>query len=674
MAEHPVRGYVQRSRHDRRVKLAQLVRDHHADVSVVLGLSWRVKGHQTHIDYASGLDLYKIKQTLISWATLKVGNVLPRIWPRSIEGDARRVEARQEAEVQVGQFRDRPETLNLKDALVRAAPVDLQHGSLHRVVGATAEAQYARRLAESDRKSYDFAAVLSRVDTRAIAHLALDLLQERQQRHLPAHCPTSLPLPQISSPFFGSAHIFYVIQFWDDRRRETIRWIMKIPAANDKGTWDNLCMETLRTETFLLHMLRTETSIPVPEVIDADRTADNKVHAPWLLMELVQGRRLEDVWFDLDIGGDMNTKVLKKKREKILRNVADAMLQLGRYEFDQGGAPLFNLENGQLDHGVGSLRELDVQAMVERWFADEDCEKTPLYQSTGPWDDTTAMYTAMLDAYPPNATVERGVDELLRLLVSHIREPVQPSAPGSPRPSGSSRRARDGKKFVLTHPDLSMRNIILAEDGTTIKAILGWDGARAAPRSLGNEALPRWLVRDFNPFLWRWRPAADFWRRNHVPPECNRFEDPPWVLRELRESYARAVRELKRRKRSKDDETGPGEWQGNANEKCATPDARADVRERHDGDEGNDIEGVDLTMQSLLTLTLDAAIRDPRCRTAALRRVLEKCSRSFEELDFDFFVETLGKGHKIDAYKVKCLADNVKELVDKGFVKGAVVW
>ena len=41
---------------------------------------------------------------------------------------------------------------------------------------------------------------------------------------------------------------------------------------------------------------------------------------------------------------------------------------------------------------------------------------------------------------------------------------------------------------------LSMRHILLADDGTTIKAILGWDGARAAPRSLGNESLPRWLV------------------------------------------------------------------------------------------------------------------------------------------------------------------------------------
>lgn len=202
------------------------------------------------------------------------------------------------------------------------------------------------------------------------------------------------------------------------------------------------------------------------------------------------------------------------------------------------------------------------------------------------------------------------------------------------------------KRFVLAHPDLSMRHIILAEDGTTIKAILGWDGARAAPRSLGNEALPRWLVRDFNPFVWRWRPPVDFWRLDHVPPEGNRCEDPPWVLGELRRYYVRVMGELKR---------GRGETQDG-------------VRS------GDDVDDINITKQSLLALTLDAAIQDPRCRIAVLRRVMEKFSRSFEELDFDFFVDALGEGFEIDSFRLKYLANNLRELVDKGFVKGAVVW
>ncbi|KAI3320754.1 hypothetical protein HD806DRAFT_216730 [Xylariaceae sp. AK1471] len=665
MVEHPVESYVERSRRSRRVELAKLAQDRHADASVVVGLSWRLNGHQAHIDYTGGLDTVKIRRSLAAWGSLKLGKPLPHIWPDLADNDIKKPEASEKAGASLDSRKSRPEAPSARDALARAAPVDFQRRSIQRLPGETVEAQHARILTENERKSYDFAAVLARVDTGAMASLARDLLEERHHHQSPAHAPEPLPLPQISNPFFGAGHVFYVIQFWSDGRREAIKWIMKIPAASEDGTWDELRRETLRTEAFLLHKLRTETTIPVPEVIDADCQADNVIHVPWLLMEFVQGRRLEDVWFGHDIGGGVHAHVLRERREKILENVADAMLQLGRYEFDCGGAPYFDQEHGDLV-GTRRLRELDIQAMVNRWFMDEECESTPLYRRAGPWDDTTAMYTAMLDAYPPATVTERGVDELLRLLVGQVREPVTSRARKSlslPPPSpGSSRRINsrmEEGKFVLTHPDLSMRNILLAEDGTTIKTILGWDGARAAPRSLGNEALPRWLVRDFNPFAWRWQPAADFWRKNHVPPECNRFEDPPWVLRELRDYYANAVRELKK-KRGKRRTPPRGVKAG------APGEEQADV--------GGNYEEVDVTKQSLLTLTLDAAIRDPRCRTAALRRVMEKCSRSFEELDFDLFVETLGEGYEVDTFKLKCLAKNIRELVDKGFVKGAVVW
>ncbi|KAI0118433.1 hypothetical protein GGR51DRAFT_499584 [Nemania sp. FL0031] len=400
-------------------------------------------------------------------------------------------------------------------------------------------------------------------------------------------------------------------------------------------------------------------------------------------MEFVQGRRLEDVWFGLDMAdGVRKQAVLTKRREAILRNVAGAMLQLGRYEFERGGAPCFDRVDGELV-GAGPLRELDVQAMVDRWFLDEDCDTAPVYRGVGPWEDTGGMYTAWLDAYPPANESEKGVDELLRLLLKHVREPTscrpQSGFPSSP-PSGPSRKgSRMGrtqaakeepkttktnvKKFVLTHSDLSMRHILLAEDGTTIKAILGWDCAQAAPRSLGNEALPRWLARDFDPFVWAWRPPPDVCRVGHIPPECNRFEDPPWVLRELRGYYTRIIRELKLEgngtQRGMD--TTQGGYASNAGD---------GNREGFDADVDVDVD-VDITKQSLLTLTLDAAIRDPRRRTAALRRLLEKCSRSFEELDFGFFIDNLGNGYEIDSMRLRCLANNVRELVDKGFVKGA---
>ncbi|KAI0908335.1 hypothetical protein F4823DRAFT_640228 [Ustulina deusta] len=591
MEEYAAESYVERSRRDR-----------HADMSVVVGLSWRVKGHQAHADYTGGLDTARIWQSLASLRDLSLSETLSRLWHTQGENVVVIPGARQAEPKSVG---GRQATTGWRHALARAAPADLQRPSGCRCDGETPEARRDRMRAEHEQK-------------------ARELLEQRHRRG-PGRGADPVPLPVVGDPFFGSGHVFYVIRFpHDDGRGGTrdggeetdrdgdgdgVQWIAKIPAAAEDGAWDQLCCEALRAEAFLLHMLREETGVPVAEVVDADCRPGNGVGAPWLLMEFVEGWRLEDVWFGGDGGGgdvnvDVDGRARRERREKILRNVAGVVLELGRHEFESGGALVF-----------------DRRPMAVRWSADEDCPSTPLYRPTGPWDRPRDMYTALLDAWPPATVSERGVDELLRLLLGLVREPGTARSPleGSLRGISDIRGMGMGEggvkmkmkkkkgKFVLTHPDLSMRHILLAEDGTTIKAVLGWDGARAAPRSFGGGR-----------------------------------------ARERETGRAEKRQEGKRMFGGEDvDEAGQ--------EKC----------------EGAD---VDVTKQSLLTLTLDAAIRDPRCRTAALRRLLEKCSRPFEELDFDFFVDSLGEGYGIDPLKLKCLANNVKELVVEGFVKGAVVW
>jgi hypothetical protein len=646
MAEQPGKNYIERSRRDRRAELAKLARDRHADMSVIIGLSWRIESHQAHIDYTGALDMDKIRRNITSLAQVTWRVVLRHLSPiPTHQVVAEGPETNGRTGVNAKLHLDPRELPPWSDALATAAPGDFQRRLTWGPADKTAEVQHARLLAASQHKACGYDSVLERINTRAMASLARDLLEERLYQQSPATPQEPHPLPQISHPFFGSGHVFYVIQFWSCGRQGPVKWIMKIPSPGEGGCWDEPSREGLRTEAFLLHKLRTETTMPVPEVIDADCGGDNEIGAPWLLMEFVQGRRLEDVWFGLDNegGADIhaNTEALKKKRKTILRDVAEAMLQLGRYKFDRGGAVSFDAKHGHL-FGVQALQELNVQRMVNRWLLNEECRNLPLYRPVGPWGTTMATYTAMLDAYPPNTVAGRGVDELLRLLVGYVREPV---------PFHGAK-----ERFVLTHPDLSLRNVILADDGTTIKAFLGWNGARAVPCSLGNEAFPRWLVRDFNPFIWHWWPATELWWRVHVPPEVNWSEDSPWVLRELREYYVHTITELKATGSSREGVRRGGE----KNKKSYS---REDV-----------LNNIDVTRQSLLTLTLDAAIRDPRCRSSVLRRILEKCSRRFEELDFEQFVDELGKGHKIETVRLKCLADNIRELVDKGFVKGTAVW
>ncbi|OTB04000.1 hypothetical protein M426DRAFT_59501, partial [Hypoxylon sp. CI-4A] len=425
-------------------------------------------------------------------------------------------------------------------------------------------------------------------------------------------------------PLFGSAHVFYTIEFRDSLNRTIAKWIIKIPVNGTPDTWDKLCAETLRTEALTLYMIASETSIPVPEIIDADSSPHNDLHAPYLIMEYVEGTTLDQVWFRQD---DEDEIRVRERRTKVLKGLAKSMLQLGKFEFERGGAPWFD-EVGVLV-GVGPSRELDVQAMIDRWFGNEDCEKGPLYAEMQTVEDAVEMYTALLDLYPCDTEASKGVDKLLRTLIKFIREP-----------SGST-SLRERMKFVLTHPGLNLRNIIISEKGD-VKAILGWDGVRAAPRSLGNEMLPSWLIRDFNPFVWRWQPSPEFWRnrgRKEDDEEAagNRFEDAPWVLRQLRDEYESIIQGLKK-------EDGIGD------------------------------SDVNITKQSLLALSLDTAVRDPRSRAPILRRILEKCSRMTEKFDFDAIVEVLGNDGQLDGYKLRCLERNFRELVDRGYVRGAVVW
>ncbi|KAI1489609.1 hypothetical protein F5X96DRAFT_695670 [Biscogniauxia mediterranea] len=690
-------GYVDRVRYERRNELAKIARDRHADISFILGLSWRVKSWQAHFDYVGGIDTAKIRRGLASLKDLELS--LPKITQVPVQENIRS-----------------PPLPSLRDALVQAAPVDFQQRHSRWTTGlggkgvTKAKQQQQRVRLETERKRRDFAGILSQIDTEAIARLALNILQSQQQRqrrrltvlrqHRPR--PRPLPLPQISEPFFGSAHVFYAIRFHEDEhhRRGPITWIIKIPAAGTPDTWDRLCAETLRTEALLLNTLKTETSVPVPEVIDADCSPHNDVHVPYLIMEYVRGRRLEDVWFDLAAAGG-DEAALADRRAQILENVARAVLPLRRYEFDRGGAPVFDGEGNLAPDAVGPLRELDVQAMIDAWFADgeEGGERTPAYRGVGPWDDPHDAYTAMLDAYPPVSEAGEGVDRLLRLLVGYVQEPAagadSPASSSSSSPTSSSggagssggggggkrksKNKNQGEKrrrrFVLAHPDLSMRNIILADDDLSVRAILGWDGARAAPRSLGPEALPRWLTRDFNPYVWRWRPGRptlglggkagseeEEEDEDEDDEESNRFEDPPWTLRELRKKYVDIVEKIKaeQEEEEKDGEEGEGDGGGG----------------RGDREEGE----INVTRQSLLALTLDVAARDPRCRAAALRRVLDKVSRGpsaspLEDFDFDELVGMLSDSNRqLNGYRLKCLGRNIRELVVKGFVRGAVVW
>ncbi|KAI8956668.1 hypothetical protein F5Y11DRAFT_342317 [Daldinia sp. FL1419] len=603
--------FIERTRSERQEELDRLARGKYVNLGFILGLSFKIGESQSHVDYVGGLDNNR------RWISLakSMGPAVRETKPGHRKSNRN----------------ERIETRSLRDALVDAAPVDISQNTA------------IERKKRSHRKYNDYAGILSHIDTTVIASFALNIMEARHRLTSTNGSPPP-DLPQVDGPFFGSAHIFYSIEFFDPQDRKAAKWAIKIPINGTPDIWDELCAEALRAEALVLYMLRTETHVPVPAIIDADSSPYNELHVPYLIMEYVAGLTLDQVWFGID--EEIGEKEIRARRSKILQNLAQAMHQLGRYEFKHGGAPVFD-DTGVLI-GVGPSRELNIQAMVNRWLDNEDCERAPLYIAAGPFGDAGEMYTMLLDMYPCDTEASTGVDKLLRLLIHLIREPNSSSEPASSKGKEKEESNRQNKGFVLAHPCLSMRHIIVSKEGD-IKAIVGWDGVHVAPRSRGNEAFPPWLVRDFDTFTWRWRPSPVLWRgkgaETYEEPWENRYEDAPWVLKELRDEYIEIIRRLK-------SETGGmgGSVDGNLD------------------------TDVDMTKQSLLALNLHTAARDPRCRTAILRRILEKCSRPSEKFEFERIVEVLGVGGHLNRYMLRCLERNFRELIDRGYVRGAVVW
>ncbi|KAI1800894.1 hypothetical protein F4811DRAFT_556401 [Daldinia bambusicola] len=614
MTDSLVQSFVEWSRLERQEELNRLAREQRVNLGLILGLSLKIGGYQSHIDYAGGLDSNR------KWTDLaKLARLLREAMLSDQELDAKE------------------DISPLRDALANAAPMEINQNAA------------LERKGRTQRKYHEYAGILSHIDTAAIALFTLGIIQAR---HGLTSTNNSFPLqlPQIDGPLFGSAHVLYLIKFFDSRGKGITKWMIKIPINGTPDIWDELCAETLLTEALVLYTLRTETHVPVPAIIDADSSPHNEIHVPYLIMEYVAGLTLDQVWFGRGKHG-LDEKGIRATRSKILQNLAQAMLQLGKYEFRHGGAPVF--DGSGILIGVGPSRELNIQAMVNHWLDKEDCEKVPLYAAVGPFEETREIYTTLLDRFPCDTEATMGVDKLLRLLVGLIREPSRPRSA-----KGKETWSKARKRFVLTHPGLSMRHIIVSKEGD-IKAIVGWDGVYAAPRSVGNEAFPPWLVRDFNTFIWRWRPSPVLWRGKEgcEEPGGNRYEDAPWVLKELRDEYVGIIRRLKKESKDKRD-----------NKDYENNESSGDLRE------GEENVNTNVTKQSLLALSLHTAVKDPRCRTAILKRILEKCSRPSEEFDYDRIVGILGSGGCLNGYMLKCLEKNFRELVDYGYVRGAVVW
>lgn len=346
-----------------------------------------------------------------------------------------------------------------------------------------------------------FSAVLSALDRERLPSLACAVLQRTQPHH-----PANKTHPSVGEPIYGSCHVILPLRF-----SESPHWVVKIPINGTAEKWDELSASALASEASTMLLLKRETTIPLPDVFDFSSTTENILRCPYIIMSFVPGVPLYEVWFGHRLKDDVTLEVTLARRNRSLKSIALAMIQLGKFSFQTGGRLLFGADGKP--SGIGSMRQVDHKAMLDRWFIYKDPDDDPIYVECPASEDWRRHYTIMLDLHPEQNPVPRGLNKLLRHLISLIPEP----------------KNMDG--FVLAHPDFDIQNFIVSEEGE-LQGIIDWDGAAAVPRTLGNERYPGWLTRDWDPAMYGFEESMD----QGTEPE-GVWEDSPECLAKCRRTY-----------------------------------------------------------------------------------------------------------------------------------------
>lgn len=265
-------------------------------------------------------------------------------------------------------------------------------------------------------------------------------------------------------------------------------YVIKVPGHGTPDRWTEEDEYMLNREVETVQLVRANTSIPVPEIIDFSSTINNPFGFPYIVMRRLSGQDASKIWYDQPYGHkepdqitDFPSLETEKKRLTFLRSLAQTMTQLNRIEFASIGTPgQMNSDFSNFPLSVGKGHHWTSATDVHLVETREPIKSTQEYVQRGKADfpvpdpDENGHYSQV------GKTIV-GINKLLDIVLSH---PVFQSKPGD--------------TFVLQHDDLDLQNILTDDDGN-ITGIIDWDGSIAAPRCVGHAAVPRFLRRDWFP-------------------------------------------------------------------------------------------------------------------------------------------------------------------------------
>ncbi|KAL9628753.1 MAG: hypothetical protein Q9204_005689 [Flavoplaca sp. TL-2023a] len=334
----------------------------------------------------------------------------------------------------------------------------------------------------SDLEGAKFADVLAQINFKQILRLATQLHHGekpvtrsqalRSRLHIHSWCKVVAPALQ------GSYNILFPIRF-----RDGVQWLLKIPA-NGGTRWDEQSARALTSEVMTMKLIYNKSSIPVPRIYGYSSSRANPIGCPYIVMERIDGIPLSHGWYQ----HDAPAASLDRFRERALRDIAKAMVQLDTFSFPQAGALQYNAKSRTL--GIGPYRKVDFLHEYELMKVG-NIDVATHYVERGPFSDPKDYFldTINNDTVTKLSPKLQGQRNLLRLFIDWFFEATQ----------------QQSSDFVLAHPDFNLQNVLVGQDGS-LRGLVDWDGVAALPRCIGCEEYPLWLTRDWDPHWWNYDP------------------------------------------------------------------------------------------------------------------------------------------------------------------------
>jgi hypothetical protein len=141
--------------------------------------------------------------------------------------------------------------------------------------------------AEDDENAELFSAVLSALNREQLPLLAKAILQK-----VDPHSPATQTTPSVGDLLYGSSHVVFPLIF-----NTGLRWVTKIPINGTASTWNDTSASALSSEANTMRILKRQTTIPLPNVLDFSPTTKNDLQCPYIIMTYVPGVSLYNVWF-----------------------------------------------------------------------------------------------------------------------------------------------------------------------------------------------------------------------------------------------------------------------------------------------------------------------------------------------------------------------------------------